>query len=80
MAHWILPGEVDHTDNEAKHLIHETDINKVGLPQYKSSAIDVVTAKNASRHTWYGVWDSILPTSASQSDFYPIELPGHSDV
>ncbi|XP_061606398.1 reticulocalbin-3 isoform X1 [Phyllopteryx taeniolatus] len=28
VAHWILPGEVDHADNEAKHLIHETDTNK----------------------------------------------------
>ncbi|XP_065130147.2 reticulocalbin-3 isoform X2 [Paramisgurnus dabryanus] len=25
VANWILPGEVDHADNEAKHLIHETD-------------------------------------------------------
>lgn len=29
VAHWILPGEVDHADNEAKHLIHETDTDKV---------------------------------------------------
>ncbi|XP_023151712.2 reticulocalbin-3 isoform X1 [Amphiprion ocellaris] len=28
VAHWILPGEVDHADNEAKHLIHETDTDK----------------------------------------------------
>ncbi|XP_034046633.1 reticulocalbin-3 [Thalassophryne amazonica] len=28
VAHWILPGEVDHVDNEAKHLIHETDTDK----------------------------------------------------
>ncbi|KAM4635818.1 reticulocalbin-3 isoform 2-T2 [Polymixia lowei] len=28
VAHWILPGEIDHADNEAKHLIHETDTNK----------------------------------------------------
>ncbi|XP_061568883.1 reticulocalbin-3 isoform X1 [Cololabis saira] len=28
VAHWILPGEVDHADNEARHLIHETDTNK----------------------------------------------------
>ncbi|KAK3520641.1 hypothetical protein QTP70_029639, partial [Hemibagrus guttatus] len=27
VAHWILPRDVDHTDNEAKHLIHETDKN-----------------------------------------------------
>uniref|UniRef100_A0AAQ4PYY6 EF-hand domain-containing protein n=1 Tax=Gasterosteus aculeatus aculeatus TaxID=481459 RepID=A0AAQ4PYY6_GASAC len=31
VAHWILPGEVDHTDNEAKHLIYETDTDKVRL-------------------------------------------------
>lgn len=30
VGHWILPGEVDHADNEAKHLIHETDTDKVG--------------------------------------------------
>lgn len=30
VARWILPGEVDHADNEAKHLIHETDTDKVG--------------------------------------------------
>ncbi|XP_060882588.1 reticulocalbin-3 isoform X2 [Labrus mixtus] len=30
VAQWILPGEVDHADNEAKHLIHETDTNKDG--------------------------------------------------
>lgn len=48
VAQWILPGEIDHTDNEAKHLIHETDTDKVRispvqlpelspLPQTKSS-------------------------------------------
>ncbi|KAL6103537.1 uncharacterized protein ACO6RY_02911 [Pungitius sinensis] len=31
VAHWILPGEVDHADNEAKHLIYETDTDKDGL-------------------------------------------------
>ncbi|XP_061740071.1 calumenin-like isoform X2 [Nerophis ophidion] len=31
VAHWILPGEVDHADNEATHLIQETDTNKDGL-------------------------------------------------
>ncbi|XP_051570555.1 reticulocalbin-1-like isoform X2 [Myxocyprinus asiaticus] len=25
VAQWILPGEVDQADNEARHLIHETD-------------------------------------------------------
>lgn len=29
VAQWVLPGEVDHADNEAKHLIHETDTDKV---------------------------------------------------
>ncbi|KAG9349977.1 hypothetical protein JZ751_026330 [Albula glossodonta] len=28
VSQWILPGEVDHADNEAKHLIHETDTDK----------------------------------------------------
>uniref|UniRef100_W5NKR4 Reticulocalbin 3, EF-hand calcium binding domain n=1 Tax=Lepisosteus oculatus TaxID=7918 RepID=W5NKR4_LEPOC len=28
VAHWILPGEVDHADTEAKHLIYETDKDK----------------------------------------------------
>ncbi|XP_073713353.1 reticulocalbin-3 isoform X2 [Misgurnus anguillicaudatus] len=30
VAQWILPGEVDHADNEAKHLIHETDKDNDG--------------------------------------------------
>ncbi|KAK5884282.1 hypothetical protein CesoFtcFv8_018120 [Champsocephalus esox] len=28
VAHWVLPGDVDHADNEAKHLIQETDTDK----------------------------------------------------
>ncbi|XP_075888785.1 reticulocalbin-3 isoform X2 [Nelusetta ayraudi] len=28
VAHWVLPGEIDHADNEAKHLILETDTDK----------------------------------------------------
>ncbi|XP_012681394.1 reticulocalbin-3 isoform X1 [Clupea harengus] len=28
VAQWILPGEIDHADNEAKHLILETDTDK----------------------------------------------------
>ncbi|XP_048847482.1 reticulocalbin-3 isoform X1 [Brienomyrus brachyistius] len=28
VSKWILPGEVDHADNEAQHLIHETDADK----------------------------------------------------
>lgn len=39
VAHWILPGEVDHADNEAKHLIHETDTDKVALPPSTSTFI-----------------------------------------
>ena len=31
VGQWVLPTEVDHADNEAKHLIHETDTNKVGV-------------------------------------------------
>ncbi|KAI4785847.1 hypothetical protein KUCAC02_037513, partial [Chaenocephalus aceratus] len=31
VAHWVLPGDVDHADNEAKHLIQETDTDKDGL-------------------------------------------------
>ncbi|TNN22769.1 Reticulocalbin-3 [Liparis tanakae] len=31
VADWVLPGEVDHADNEAKHLIHETDTDQVHL-------------------------------------------------
>ncbi|XP_052403236.1 calumenin-like isoform X2 [Carassius gibelio] len=30
VSHWILPGEVDHADNEARHLIHETDKDNDG--------------------------------------------------
>lgn len=32
VAQWVLPGEVDHAENEAKHLIHDTDTDKVDLP------------------------------------------------
>ncbi|KAJ8364318.1 hypothetical protein SKAU_G00131490 [Synaphobranchus kaupii] len=28
VTQWILPGEIDHADNEAKHLIHETDTDQ----------------------------------------------------
>ncbi|XP_077475246.1 reticulocalbin-3 isoform X1 [Stigmatopora argus] len=28
VSNWILPGEVDHADNEASHLIHATDTDK----------------------------------------------------
>ncbi|XP_005164069.1 reticulocalbin-3 isoform X1 [Danio rerio] len=30
VSHWILPTEVDHADNEARHLIHETDKDNDG--------------------------------------------------
>ncbi|KAG7459877.1 hypothetical protein MATL_G00215100 [Megalops atlanticus] len=30
VSKWILPGEIDHADNEARHLIHETDTDKDG--------------------------------------------------
>ncbi|XP_007251119.1 reticulocalbin-3 isoform X2 [Astyanax mexicanus] len=30
VAQWILPGDVDHADIEAKHLIHETDRDNDG--------------------------------------------------
>ncbi|KAM8825281.1 reticulocalbin-3 isoform 2-T3 [Synchiropus picturatus] len=30
VGQWVLPGEVDHADNEAKHLIHDTDTDKDG--------------------------------------------------
>jgi len=26
---WIIPDDYDHAESEAKHLIHEADINKV---------------------------------------------------
>ena len=39
VAQWVLPTEVDHADNEAKHLIHETDTNKVGSPALLSSPL-----------------------------------------
>ncbi|KAM9780127.1 reticulocalbin-3 [Neosynchiropus ocellatus] len=28
VGQWVLPGEVDHADNEVKHLIHDTDTDK----------------------------------------------------
>ncbi|KAG9329476.1 hypothetical protein JZ751_015163 [Albula glossodonta] len=31
VSEWILPAEVDHAENEARHLIHETDQDKVHL-------------------------------------------------
>jgi len=28
---WIIPDDFDHADSEAKHLIHEADINQVSV-------------------------------------------------
>lgn len=28
---WIFPSDYDHAEAEAKHLLHESDANKVGL-------------------------------------------------
>lgn len=28
---WILPADYDHAEAEAKHLVYESDSNKVGL-------------------------------------------------
>lgn len=39
VANWILPGEVDHADNEAKHLIHETDTDKVNKRGQKHQTV-----------------------------------------
>ena len=29
VKHWILPPNYDHSEAEAKHLLHEADINEV---------------------------------------------------
>ncbi|KAM6913729.1 reticulocalbin-3 isoform 1-T1 [Lycodopsis pacificus] len=47
VAHWVLPGEVDHADNEAKHLIHETDTDKDGrltLSEMLNKMADIMTS------------------------------------
>ncbi|XP_056143299.1 reticulocalbin-3 isoform X2 [Lampris incognitus] len=47
VAHWILPGEVDHADNEAKHLIHDTDTdkdNRLSLSEILDKADDIKTS------------------------------------
>lgn len=49
VAHWILPGEVDHTDNEAKHLIYETDTDKVDPPHLEPCASTVHVAPTQRR-------------------------------
>ncbi|KAM6905179.1 reticulocalbin-3 isoform 2-T2 [Xenentodon cancila] len=53
VAHWILPGEVDHADNEAKHLIHETDTNKDGRLSL-SEVLDQMDYIKISTITDYG--------------------------
>ncbi|XP_029016039.1 reticulocalbin-3 isoform X2 [Betta splendens] len=53
VAHWILPGEVDHADNEAKHLIHETDTDKDGQLTL-SELLDKIDVIKSSTITDYG--------------------------
>nr|XP_046163345.1 reticulocalbin-3 isoform X1 [Oncorhynchus gorbuscha] len=53
VAQWILPGEIDHTDNEAKHLIHETDTDKDGRLSL-SEVMDQVDFLKSSTLTDYG--------------------------
>ncbi|XP_045066788.1 reticulocalbin-3 isoform X1 [Coregonus clupeaformis] len=53
VAQWILPGEIDHTDNEAKHLIHETDTDKDGRLSL-SEVMDKVDFLKSSTLTDYG--------------------------
>lgn len=31
IKHWILPDDYDNSEAEAKHLIYESDINRVSL-------------------------------------------------
>ncbi|XP_047656632.1 reticulocalbin-3 [Tachysurus fulvidraco] len=53
IAQWILPRDVDHTDNEAKHLIHETDKNNDGRLSI-SELMDNVDVVKLSTITDYG--------------------------
>ncbi|XP_017552914.1 reticulocalbin-3 isoform X2 [Pygocentrus nattereri] len=53
VAQWILPGNVDHADNEAKHLIHETDTNNDGRLS-KSEIMDKLEEIKMSTITDYG--------------------------
>ncbi|CAL8283054.1 unnamed protein product [Boreogadus saida] len=53
VAQWVLPTEVDHADNEAKHLIHETDTNKDGLLSL-SEIMDQAAVISLSTITDYG--------------------------
>ena len=34
---WILPSDYDHAEAEARHLVYESDQNKVGLTRPKQS-------------------------------------------
>ncbi|XP_066498104.1 reticulocalbin-3 isoform X1 [Hoplias malabaricus] len=53
IAQWILPGDVDHADNEAKHLIHETDKNNDGRLS-TSEIMDKIEVIKISTLTDYG--------------------------
>ncbi|XP_046893508.1 reticulocalbin-3 isoform X2 [Hypomesus transpacificus] len=53
VSQWILPGEIDHADNEARHLIHETDTDKDGLLAL-SEIIDKMDFIKTSCMTDYG--------------------------
>ncbi|XP_072549523.1 reticulocalbin-3 isoform X2 [Salminus brasiliensis] len=53
VAQWILPGDVDHADNEAKHLIHETDRNNDGQLSV-SEIMDKLEVVKISTITDYG--------------------------
>lgn len=35
---WILPSDYDHAEAEARHLVYESDQNKVGLTRPKQSS------------------------------------------
>ncbi|XP_035254085.1 reticulocalbin-3 isoform X2 [Anguilla anguilla] len=53
VATWILPGEIDHADNEARHLIHETDRDKDGRLSL-SEILDKMEFLSGSSITDYG--------------------------
>ncbi|KAJ8347333.1 hypothetical protein SKAU_G00287340 [Synaphobranchus kaupii] len=53
VAMWILPGEIDHADNEARHLIHETDRDKDGRLSL-SEILDKMEFLSGSSITDYG--------------------------
>ncbi|RXN33673.1 reticulocalbin-1-like isoform X1 [Labeo rohita] len=53
VSHWILPTEVDHADNEARHLIHETDKDNDGRLSF-SEIMDKMDFIKVSTITDYG--------------------------